>query len=322
MAFKFNFTSDDLDLDEIDQSNQLNSSLNDLSLEEQQAIEKTPCYEYDITTCTLPSAVQADILDIPHVNQPLYKRSLGDVKYQMAMQDTLGSDDAEEKKIVNMLDLNSNSDLVRGVYEGGFKTWECSLDLTEYLAKLPKEQVTNKRVLELGCGSALPSLFLLQHDSSNHVDVLDYNEQVIQYITLPNILLNTVLQVHTSTDEQPEDASTEKEKASDKDEKENDDDQENDDDDEEKDQIIGESVTCDAEAELPSEHAPDMLQRISQRTRAFVGDWSGLPVSHRLAIANCKYDMIVTSETIYSQDALHSLVQTIQKTLKKPDGVW
>lgn len=73
---------------------------------------------FSIQTCTLPSAVQADILHIPNVNQPLYKRALGDVKYQMAMQDTLGNDDAEEKKIVNMLDLNSNSDLVRGVYEG------------------------------------------------------------------------------------------------------------------------------------------------------------------------------------------------------------
>lgn len=246
------------------------------------------------------------------MNQPLYKRALGDVKYQMAMQDTLGNDDAEEKKIVNMLDLNSNSDLVRGVYEGGFKTWECSLDLVEYLAKLPKDQISNKRVLELGCGSALPSLFLLQHDASNHVDVLDYNEQVIQYITLPNILLNTVLQVHASTDEQPEDASSDKEEAPESDK----DDEDEDEDDEEKDGFIGESVTCDAEAELPTEHIPDMLQRISQRTRAFVGDWSGLP-----AIANCKYDMIVTSETIYSQDALLSLVQTIQKTLKKPDGV-
>lgn len=114
----------------------------------------------------MPSAIQADILHIPNVNQPLYKRALGDVKYQMAMQDTLGNEDAEEKKIVNMLDLNSNSDLVRGVYEGrvsmiggfilvlifnigGFKTWECSLDLTEYLAKLPKEQISNKRVLEV-----------------------------------------------------------------------------------------------------------------------------------------------------------------------------
>lgn len=114
------------------------------------------------------------------------------------------------------------------------------------------------------------------------MDVLDYNEQVIQYITLPNILLNTVLQVHASTDEQqPEDeeASTEKEKAPEN-EKENEDEDEENDEDDEKDGIIGENVTCDAEAELPTEHVPDMLQRISQRTRAFVGDWSGLPVGY------------------------------------------
>lgn len=116
------------------------------------------------------------------------------------------------------------------------------------------------------------------------MDVLDYNEQVIQYITLPNILLNTVLQVHASTDEQPEDASSDKEEAPESDK----DDEDEDEDDEEKDGFIGESVTCDAEAELPTEHIPDMLQRISQRTRAFVGDWSGLPVSFMDISSGCK----------------------------------
>ena len=57
--------------------------------------------------------------------------------------------DNEEGKVVEMLNLNSNSDLVRGVYEGGFKTWECSIDLVEYLSQLPKEQISGKRVLEV-----------------------------------------------------------------------------------------------------------------------------------------------------------------------------
>jgi protein-histidine N-methyltransferase len=37
--------------------------------------------------------------------------------------------------------------------------------------------------------------------------------------------------------------------------------------------------TCDAEAEISSENIPTMLQQLSSRTRAFVGDWSSLPVS-------------------------------------------
>jgi protein-histidine N-methyltransferase len=32
--------------------------------------------------------------------------------------------------------LDAPSDLVPGVYEGGLKTWECSLDLVDYLDSL------------------------------------------------------------------------------------------------------------------------------------------------------------------------------------------
>jgi protein-histidine N-methyltransferase len=35
-----------------------------------------------------------------------------------------------------------------------------------------------------------------------------------------------------------------------------------------------------------------------------------------------KYDMIVTSETIYAEHALPDLISVFQKALKKPDGVW
>ena len=32
--------------------------------------------------------------------------------------------------------LNAPSDLINGVYEGGLKTWECSLDMASYLDAL------------------------------------------------------------------------------------------------------------------------------------------------------------------------------------------
>lgn len=80
----------------------------------------------------------------------LYKRTLADVKFQLASQDTLSPDQLEENKaVVTMMGLNSNSDLIRGVYEGGFKTWECSLDLVQFLSTLPQEQFKNKRILEV-----------------------------------------------------------------------------------------------------------------------------------------------------------------------------
>ena len=45
----------------------------------------------------------------------------------------------------------NNSDLVSGVYEGGLKVWECSLDLVDYIT-LNKEKFEGKKVLEIGCG--------------------------------------------------------------------------------------------------------------------------------------------------------------------------
>lgn len=52
-----------------------------------------------------------------------------------------------------------------------------------------------------------------------------------------------------------------------------------DEEDDEDDKRIEEDVnTCDAEAEIPAEKVPTMLQLVSERTRAFVGDWSTLPV--------------------------------------------
>lgn len=51
--------------------------------------------------------------------------------------------------------LNSPSDLVPGVYEGGLKTWECSLDLAAYLCEAGRGRmgqrswVRGKSVLEV-----------------------------------------------------------------------------------------------------------------------------------------------------------------------------
>ncbi|CUA67963.1 hypothetical protein RSOLAG22IIIB_07648 [Rhizoctonia solani] len=87
------------------------------------------------------------------------------------------------------------SDLVPRVYEGGMKTWECSLDLAGYIID---ENIRGKRVLELGCGTAIPSLAILQNilnqapktDGDTIVFHLqDYNSSVLEYVTLPNIIL-------------------------------------------------------------------------------------------------------------------------------------
>ncbi|CAO3620264.1 unnamed protein product [Cunninghamella echinulata] len=294
---------------------QLETTLGDLNIQED--TNKIPCQEYNILTSSLPNVIQADILKIPRTDIQLYKRTLANVKFQMAEQDSLEEDSGSNnnskdnsEQILDMLNLTGNSDLIRG----------------QWLSHLPKQDITNKAVLELGCGSALPSLYLLQKEFNNQVDVQDYNDQVIRLITLPNILLNTILtpqqpvSLTTTTvvkDDNNDGLSTSSSITDN--EKDNENDQYNDneeEDDEDECEVMDEPLTCDAEAELESDKIPDMLQQISQHSKAFIGDWSGLP--NKLSI---KYDLLITSETIYAEHSLMDLIHVIQHALKKPNGV-
>jgi len=83
------------------------------------------------------------------------------------------------------------SDLVPGVYEGGAKIWECTFDLLDHLC-LAADDLPAKggRVLELGCGAGLPGLHCLAHGGAREVAFQDYNADVCERLTMPNVLLN------------------------------------------------------------------------------------------------------------------------------------
>ena len=68
------------------------------------------------------------------------------------------------------------------------KIWECSEDLARYL-KEEETEFKGKKVLELGCGAALPALVTLAL-GSERVDFQDYNPEVVERITIPNACLN------------------------------------------------------------------------------------------------------------------------------------
>lgn len=53
-----------------------------------------------------------------------------------------------EKEISFSKELKK-SDLVAGVYEGGFKVWECAIDLIQYLSQNSID-LSGKKVLDLG----------------------------------------------------------------------------------------------------------------------------------------------------------------------------
>ncbi|PLW29973.1 hypothetical protein PCANC_24745 [Puccinia coronata f. sp. avenae] len=142
----------------------------------------------------------------------VYKRELYDAKYQTIVnlaaeeeEEDEAADESQEKgskdkgvsKQQTLESLQSTSDLIPGIYEGGFKTWECSIDLATHLDPVidklktiftrrddqircaveqdgnPLEQGTF-RILEIGCGTAVPTaslcfqlfVYLLNRDRS------------------------------------------------------------------------------------------------------------------------------------------------------------
>jgi len=61
---------------------------------------------------------------------------------------------------------HNESDLVSGVYEGGLKVWECSLDLVDFIAQNAND-FKGKTVLELGCGQGLPGVMAMRAGAAN-----------------------------------------------------------------------------------------------------------------------------------------------------------
>ncbi|KAG7543043.1 S-adenosyl-L-methionine-dependent methyltransferase [Arabidopsis thaliana x Arabidopsis arenosa] len=85
-----------------------------------------------------------------------------------------------------------NSDLVPGVYEGGLKLWEGSIDLVKTLEKESQTgnlSLSGNRVLELGCGHALPGIYACLK-GSDVVHFQDFNAEVLRCLTIPNLNAN------------------------------------------------------------------------------------------------------------------------------------
>ena len=102
--------------------------------------------------------------------------------------------ESSSNEIVEVVD-RKNTDILPGVYEGGLKVWECSLDLCRYLALHCDEILeTGSKILELGCGHGLPACLLLREGLKRSKDVsvmfTDYNDFVLYGVSLSNIILN------------------------------------------------------------------------------------------------------------------------------------
>ncbi|KAL7717661.1 hypothetical protein QTN25_005055 [Entamoeba marina] len=89
---------------------------------------------------------------------------------------------------VKKIKMACKSTIQTGVYEGGFQIWEGGDDLYEFCAN-NINRFQNKRVLEVGCGQALPSILLKLHGIM--VDVADYNKDVLE-TTKQNFIVNSL----------------------------------------------------------------------------------------------------------------------------------
>ncbi|KLJ05376.1 hypothetical protein EMPG_11148 [Blastomyces silverae] len=121
----------------------------------------------------------------------------------------MAEDDADTNENAELISGLEKGDLRPTVYEGGLKTWECAIDLAKLVAaeEIPSllsdmaggggEDVD---IIELGAGTAIPSLAILHHLLSRPAPqspprrlirfvFADYNAAVLRLVTVPNILL-------------------------------------------------------------------------------------------------------------------------------------
>ncbi|KAI0674626.1 hypothetical protein C8Q78DRAFT_966313 [Trametes maxima] len=315
--FKFNF-----DFDEIDEP--VADALGTAAAPEPSAasgsshppVREDPSKEIPVQSLigALPHTFSFSPLAIPLAskrNLILSRRDLFDARFQLIATEPDSGTDAGPADIDF---LDAPSDLVPGVYEGGLKTWECSLDLVDCLDSIYgtdiAQHIKGTRILELGCGTAVPCLYLLHpifsaepSASSNiHLHLQDYNELVLRLITLPNVILAwymspASLAFRSSASTAPTD----------------------------------DTDTSGADAEpLPLADATEpgeipitpaltaaFLQSLDDyglHLKFFAGSWSTFDVEK----AGGPYHTVLTSETIYRTDSLPSLVDLLQRASAVP----
>ncbi|KII91284.1 hypothetical protein PLICRDRAFT_105373 [Plicaturopsis crispa FD-325 SS-3] len=256
----------------------------------------------------LPSLISYSPLSIPIANGrvlTLTRRDLFDARFQLISE---GAGDTNEHtegvpkdpKDAALAFLDAPSDLVPGVYEGGLKTWECSLDVVDYLDSIQDEigSFRGRRVLELGCGTAVPSLYILHRLFSSepddvqetHIHLQDYNRSVLELVTVPNLILAWCI---NNTSRFPPDISPASAP------------------------YRASENLAEADPTQPSE-----LQITPALTSAFVASLSAHRINIRLfsgawdtfdlAVTGGPYDLVLTSETIYSSHALPALVTLLK----------
>ncbi|KAL8961045.1 MAG: hypothetical protein Q9193_002347 [Seirophora villosa] len=168
-------------------------------------------HELDDILVVLPSNLQYNTIPLNHPDNgtiTLPRRELFDIRAQIMAEDTTFDEVGAGLSV---------DDIKPNIYEGGFKTWECSIDLANHLLSRASEASDASTVVEvchslhpfsaradqdlfdqLGAGTAIPTLalFYLLLRSRTPLDpprrtlvLADYNPSVLHLATIPNLLL-------------------------------------------------------------------------------------------------------------------------------------
>ncbi|GKZ36113.1 hypothetical protein AbraIFM66950_007020 [Aspergillus brasiliensis] len=205
-TFSFGFTGDDIDIDDTEM-NETHDTNNDQNIGAGSALpELIPAKKHDVAEWipTLPSQISFNKLKLPtktattsqHVPKhlTLARRDIFDIRAQLMAEDT--PDENNEELIAGL----EKGDIKPNFYEGGFKTWECAVDLAKVLVDADELDASsstgNRHIIELGAGTAIPSLSLFAQllsapgqQKKTHFTFADYNSAVLRLVTFPNLLL-------------------------------------------------------------------------------------------------------------------------------------
>lgn len=146
---------------------------------------------------------------------------------------------------------------------------------------------------------------------------------MLKLVTLPNVLLNTHIRPDQQPAEEDEDGNDSEEKPVKDDDLRKDREGEDDEDDDEEDEIPeadpadGDFIGVELDIPDSDEERKALLQKVELQSRFFMGDWAGLVDLLDFKSSDDKYDLILTSETIYAEESHMKLYNTIKNSLKQ-----
>ena len=209
MSFSFGFTSESFSDDE------LNDDIVNVQQSQSDVQNSLAINPLDDPRLVSPEVIQPEVLDFSSVVRSLkdvrltfetlslfdgqiqlYRRELFDVKHQLMSESNVEQTTTNENgdPILEILLGDTAEDVRKNVYEGGLKSWECSIDIIELLNNHGKDFST-EQIFDLGCGTALPSTFVFgkylqsKLDSGLNLILADYNKSVLELVTLPNLII-------------------------------------------------------------------------------------------------------------------------------------